>query len=416
LIICGFTKPEGSRFGFGALLLGYHDAATHVVKYAGKTGTGFTDAALREIHDALLSRIIKKSPFSRATGEHNVTWVRPELVCEVQFAQWTDDNRLRHASFRGLRKDKEAEDIVKEESIQEGPKKPRAGNSVVAGIEITHSSKIMEPASRLTKLDLAAYMEALSSELLRFAADRPLSLVRCPEGVGGPGSCFFQKHTTAGMPPAIKSIPGEKEDLVSISSKEGLIELAQFDVIEIHSWGSRITAPELADYIVLDLDPQPEVRWKAIARSALVVRDLLAEFGLTSFVKTTGGRGLHVVVPILPENNWETVRNVAHAMSLELQKRDPQNFTSMFSKSARKGNVFVDYLRNIRGATAIVPYSPRTRQHATVAMPLDWNDLDAVSPLDFTVRSAPDVVKKRTHDPWERFESSRKALPLKVKN
>ena len=419
MVIGGFTKPQGSRTGFGALLLGYHDGATHELVYAGKTGTGFTDASLGKIHAQLLALVVKKSPFAQPVGERGVTWVRPELVCEVAFAQWTDEGKLRHASFLGLRKDKNAADIVKEESLNTEEKqteKPAKGTAVVGGVTISHSSKVLERFSRMTKFDLAHYMNDLSDDLLRFAANRPLALVRCPEGTGK--TCFFQKHKTKGVPPSeIKSITDSDEELLYIASKAGFIELAQFNVIEIHSWCSQIETIEFPDEIVLDLDPPPGMLWKTIVQSARVVRDLLEEFELVSFVKTTGGNGLHVVVPLLPQSSWDTVQNVTHAISLELQKRDPKRFTTNLSKAARGGKIFVDYLRNVRGATAIAPYSPRIRKNATVAMPVAWDDLDVITTLDFTVRSVPGLIKRRGagDDPWRSFEQSRKTLPLRTK-
>jgi bifunctional non-homologous end joining protein LigD len=410
MVIGGFTRPRGSRNGFGALLLGFWDAA-HALRYAGKTGTGFTEASLKEIHAKLQARVSGVCPFTPKIRQQGAIWVRPDLVCEVQFAQITKDGRLRQAAFLGLREDKEAGSVTREQPEESGPAENRGrGAARVSGIAISHPSKIMEPHSRVTKLELARYLEAVSPEILRFAGNRLLSLVRCPDGSGQ--TCFFQKHRTKGVFSAVNVVSDGGEEFMYVSSREGLVELAQFDVMEIHGWGSRADAIESPDQIILDLDPGPGLPWKTIAGCARTVRDVVAEFGITSFVKTTGGKGLHVVVPVLPENDWAIVKNIAHAFALELAKRDPDRFTATISKAARGGKVFVDYLRNGRGATAIVPYSPRRRDGATVSMPVSWNDLESVHPSDFTVHSAASYLAKRAHDPWASFERSRKSLPL----
>jgi len=410
MVIGGFTRPRGSRAGFGALLLGFRDDATHKLRYAGKTGTGFSQASLKEISAKLFARVSRESPFTTGIPECRATWVIPDLVCEVQFAEITKDGRLRQASFLGLREDKEAHEVTREQPEATGPgEKQDRGRVEVSGIVISHPSKVMEPHSRVTKLELARYLEAVSPELLRFSGARLLSLVRCPDG--SEKTCFFQKHRTKGVFSAVKVFVDAGEEFIYVSSTQGLVELAQFDVMEIHGWGSRVNALEFPDQIILDLDPGEGLPWKTIAGCARTVRDVVAEFGMKAFVKTTGGKGLHVVIPILPQNDWATVKNIAHAFALELAKRDPEHFTATISKSVRSGKVFVDYLRNGRGATAIVPYSPRRRDGATVSMPVSWDDLESVHPSDFTVHSAVGYLKKRAGDPWEQFERSRKSLP-----
>jgi len=281
-------------------------------------------------------------------------------------------------------------------------------NQEHAAIRLTHPDKILDPESKLTKQQLADYYWAIAEHMLPQIANRPLSLVRCPEGSANP--CFFQKHTNAMLPRGIETIEvpdkktGELEPYITLSTRESLAGLAQMGVLEVHVWGSQNNNLEHPNRIVIDLDPDESIPWKTLAASAGETRDLFKKLGLTSFLKSTGGKGLHVVVPIEPEHDWPAVKQFAHAVALELEKRQPALYLTKMSKAARKGRIFVDYLRNERGATAIAPFSPRARAGANVSMPLSWSELEGAEHPRFRVVEFDRWKRRLTKDPW-------KALP-----
>ena len=262
------------------------------------------------------------------------------------------------------------------------PTKPRKPAKPVIGhapIRLTHPDKILDAESHLTKQQLADYYWAIAPHMLPYVADRPLSLVRCPEGSGHP--CFFQKHATGALPIGLKSVDvpdkktGKIEPYITLSTPEALAGLAQMGVLEIHPWGSKNDNLERPDIIIFDLDPDAAISWRTLADSAADVRRQLKSLGLESFLKTTGGKGLHVVVPIEPTRDWSAVKQFAHDFALAMEQQRPQLYLTKMSKAARKGRIFIDYLRNERGSTAIAPYSPRARSGATVALPLSWSEL-----------------------------------------
>ncbi len=421
-VIGGYTEPAGSRVGIGALLVGVRDEKTGALRYAGKVGTGFDTRTLRALRRSLGALRTDASPFSPPPRIAGTTWVEPKLVCEVKFTEWTTDGHMRHPSYLGLRDDKPAADVHREVPMHVEKQRAKPGIEehepgaeamrAVANMRLTHPDRVVEPASGLTKVELARYFAEVAPWMMPWVGDRPLSLLRCPDGAGA--KCFFQKHRAPGMPPSIRLRHRGGDEWMYVSSTEGLLALCQFNAMELHVWGSRIEDVEAPDQLVLDLDPAPDVSWKRVVEAAGEVRALLEELGLGAFVKTTGGKGLHVVVPLVPKggkHGWDIAKGVSHGIASELTRRDPSHFTASMSKAQRTGKIFVDYLRNGRGATAVATFSPRARPQAPVSMPVGWDELGHVEALDFTVRTVPGILASRKGDPWGRFDAARRPLP-----
>ncbi len=402
--------------------MGVRDEKTGALRYAGKVGTGFDTRTLRALRRSLGALRTDASPFSPPPRIAGTTWVEPKLVCEVKFTEWTTDGHMRHPSYLGLRDDKPAADVHREVPMHVEKQRAKPGIEehepgaeamrAVANMRLTHPDRVVEPASGLTKVELARYFAEVAPWMMPWVGDRPLSLLRCPDGAGA--KCFFQKHRAPGMPPSIRLRHRGGDEWMYVSSTEGLLALCQFNAMELHVWGSRIEDVEAPDQLVLDLDPAPDVSWKRVVEAAGEVRALLEELGLGAFVKTTGGKGLHVVVPLVPKggkHGWDIAKGVSHGIASELTRRDPSHFTASMSKAQRTGKIFVDYLRNGRGATAVATFSPRARPQAPVSMPVGWDELGHVEALDFTVRTVPGILASRKGDPWGRFDAARRPLP-----
>ena len=426
LVIGGYTDPDGARAEFGSLLLGVHDRDGRLV-YAGRVGTGFDHATLKNLGARLRKLERRASPFSAdgpgppARGAH---WVKPELVAEVAFTEWTRDGLLRHPAFQGLREDKPAARIVRETSRAPKPVRahPIAGGSdgpaEVAGVKLTHPDRVLFRDQAITKLGLARYYEAVADWMVPHVADRPLSLVRCPEGERG--ACFYQKHAAPGVPKQVKRVRiresgGGPASYLYVDDLPGIIALAQIGVLEIHPWGTRVERIERPDRLVLDLDPAPGLPWPRVVEAAEEARALLQDQGLVSFVKTTGGKGLHVVVPLRPEAGWDVLRAVGEGIGAAMTRRAPDRYTINPLKAARRGRIFIDYLRNVRGATAVAAYSPRAKPGAPVSTPLAWSELSAkTNPAAFTVATVPRRLTALRKDPWADFFSVDQAITART--
>jgi len=422
LVIGGFTDPEGSREGIGALLLGVHDDKG--LRYAGRVGTGFGGAMLRELRRRLKPLERQQSPFAdkvtgRAVGRAH--WVEPRLVAEVAFTEWTADGKLRHPSFKGLREDKRAEEIVKEQpvSIQTPKPKPKANAKTsdveVEGVRLTHPDRMLYPDIGITKLDLARFYVSIADWILPHLQGRPTTLVRCPDGLGKP--CFYQKHTGTWAPPSLRRVPIQEQKKVGeylvVDDLPGLVGLVQIGILEIHTWNATDDRLEQPDRLVFDLDPDPSVDWKRTVEAAREVRDLLAERGLVSFVKTTGGKGVHIVTPLVPEATWDACAGFAAGVAAELVRRRPEAYTDNMSKARRKGKIFIDYLRNVRGATSVAAYSTRAKPAAPISTPVDWQELGPrLGPDGITLKSLPRRLARRDVDPWKEYEKARRRLPV----
>lgn len=448
VVVVGFTDPGGTRSGIGALLVGVHEDGR--LRFAGRVGTGFTQASLDDLAKKLraieVARPTVVDPPSGVSAR-GVHWVKPALVAEVSFTEWTRDGRLRHPSFKGLRTDKPARDIVHERtkpfaggvtggasrSVKSQPVKPqpvrksaaavpRAARTAtapeVAGVALTHPDRVLYPEHGPTKGDLARYYESVAEWMLPHVAHRPLTLVRCPKGQGS--KCFFQKHATDGMPAAVRRIPIRQDDGVAsymeIESVEGLVALVQMGALEFHVWGSRTEDVERPDRIVFDLDPDPSVAWPAVVDGALEIRERLGDLDLESFVKTTGGKGLHVVVPIRGKATWDDAKSFSRAVADAVVRDAPDRYTANLSKAKRHGRIFIDYLRNGRGATAVAPYSSRARPGAPIATPLHWKELNAkLRPDAFTVQTFAERRRRLRADPWEGMASVRQSITAAVR-
>lgn len=313
------------------------------------------------------------------------------------------------------------------QSARTGPSQGRAsiGSSLhdaraelFAGVRLTHPDKLLYPKQGITKLALANYYQAIADWILPHLKDRPLVLVRCPEGEGK--ECFYQKHPLRGTPDALRQVPVREKSstkpYVIVDDVAGLIALAQIGALEIHAWGSRLDRLEQPDRLIFDLDPDPKVSWELVVASARQVREFLQELGLESFVKTTGGKGLHLVVPIDRRHDWDEAKGFCKQVAELIVTADPEHYTANMSKAARPGKIFLDYLRNGRGATAIVPYSTRARPSAPVSTPLTWSELSTRIHSDtYTVRNLQRRLSSLKCDPWEAIGTVRQSLagPLK---
>jgi len=424
MVIGGYTEPQGARTGFGALMLGVYDGGK--LRYAGKVGTGFDEATLDDLYKQLRKRERDAPSFVdpprgyEARGAH---WVEPDLVAQVAFTEWSDDGALRHPSFLGMRLDKKARDVVRETpkptpegrmrsaakktaaKKTAGTQAPTTGN-VVAGIAISNPDKPYFPEADLSKIDIARYYAAMAPRMLPFIAKRPLSLVRCPDGWNG--QCFYQKNADKAVNAAVDRIEvpekNGKATYMGAASAAALAALVQWGVIEIHPWGSRKPKLERPDQLIFDFDPDDSVPWKDLVTAVGLLRTLLDELGLVGFLKTTGGKGLHVVLPIRATLTWDEAKAFTHAVAEFMVRTFGDRFTATVSKARRKGKIFIDYLRNAEGATAVAPYAVRARAGAPVAMPIAWEDLAKDVRFDhFNVRNAAETLARRKRDPWRDY-------------
>lgn len=403
-VIVGFTEPKGSGRHLGALLLGVHRGGA--LAYVGKCGAGFDDETRATLRARLEPLRRETATVPDAPAERGRRWVEPTQVAEVRFSGWTRAGRVRHAVFVGLRDDKDPRAVVVEEAempsddagektAEKAPKKTgrrSAGRSTVAGVAITHPDRVLWPDLGLSKLELARYFEVVAERLLVGVAERPLSVLRCPEGPEA--QCFFQKQPMAGLPAAVQRVDvGDGKDNLMVRDVEGLVTLAQFGVVEVHPWGARADRLDRPDVLVWDLDPGEGVAWKRVVATALTLRDHLTALGLVPFLRATGGKGLHVVVPIERRTPWDVAKDFTHAIATAFAEADPEHYIDRADKAARAGRIFIDYLRNGRGATAVANWSPRARPGAPVAHPLAWDALDgeADGPPVLTVRDVLDA-------------------------
>ncbi len=392
-IIAGWSASEKGR-GFASLLLGVHEDGR--LRYAGRVGTGFDDRTLTDLTTRLEALATDVSPFAEklpALARRGAHFVRPELVAEVAFTEFTADGHLRHPSFLGLRGDKAAAEVVLEVPAEMPRKAARKVQRQSSGVVISSPDRIVFPELGLTKGALAAYYEALAPAMLPDLARRAISLVRCPQGRAK--QCFFQKHDSGMFADSVHSVviaesDGKTEPYLYVEDAAGLLACVQMGTIEFHGWGSRVDDLERPDRLVIDLDPDEAVSFEAVKLAAQLVRDRLKTRGLDSWPMLTGGKGVHVVVPLVPRAEWPEVKAWAKAFAESLEAEAPDAFVSVMSKAKRKGRIFVDYLRNQRGATAVLPWSVRAREGAGVAAPLTWAELgDAASGHAF---SAADVA------------------------
>jgi bifunctional non-homologous end joining protein LigD len=429
-VILGYVRSTAASRAVGSLVLGYYDRGRLV--YAGRVGTGWSLSVASALYGEL-NRIKADRPALRdplpAGAEKGVVWAEPRLVCAVEFRAWTGDGLIMQASFKGLREDKPATEIGLEESPGSeapGSEAPRTAGVPPAlssygtsqdtrgpgtAVALTHPERLLWPEAGLTKQGLADYYADIAEWILPHIAGRVLSLLRCPSGVGE--QCFFAKHPFAGLSAAVRQVDvGEDEPMLVVDGIEGLLSLVQAGVVEIHPWGSRADNLDHPDRLVFDLDPGDGVPWDAVTTAAGEVRDRLHARGLTSFVKTTGGKGLHVVVPVEPTANWAAAKaftaSVAEAMAMD----QPRRYIATAAKRARRGRIYIDYLRNDRGSTAVAAYSTRSLPQASVSTPIAWDELSSGLRSDhFTAGNLRNRLAFLARDPWQGIFDVRQQIP-----
>lgn len=407
-VVVGWTPPEGSRQHFGSLLLAQH--GPDGLRYAGRVGTGFNAKSLRHIREQLEDLQQDESSLSHSLSRaesKGATWVKPELVAEVSYAGRTDSGILRHSAFQGMRQDKAASQV-----------KPERATPTVKLVKLSHPDRVIDSATGLTKLHLAAYYEGVAERLLAHLKGRPVTVVRCPGGNTSP--CFYQKHVKDGLPDSVGWIPvqeekdGPEERYIEIASPRALLELVQMGGFEFHPWGSAVPKLEQPDRLIFDLDPDEGLSWASVVEAALSVRNRLSDLGLESWCKTTGGKGLHVCVPLRPRLEWDEVKAFCKALAESMARDEPRRFTSVMSKAQRKGRIFLDYLRNGRGATAVAAYSARARAGCPVSTPLAWDEVTVrLNPLDFTIQTWPERAERDRHV-WSDFYGASQGLTKKI--
>ncbi|MGE7137821.1 DNA ligase D [Luteibacter sp. NPDC031894] len=425
--VVGYTPAKGSRLSFGSLLLAKPDGDGGWT-YVGRVGTGFTDEMLRELGKTLAKGGSKKPTVRIEAVDpmlRGALWVPPTVVAEVYYRGIGNKDLLRQPSLKTLRVDKSHDDLRDSDRGTAAPAAPakktaRATKKKAApkgpgadAVVITHPDRVVFPDDGITKQEVVDYYRAVMPWLLPAIADRPTSTIRCPGGIGA--QCFFQKHVMAGLEHVgtarLKEETGAQAVYLYPRDEAGLIELVQFGAVEFHPWGSHVDAPDIADRVVFDLDPGEDVEWSRVVAAARMVRGLLDELGLVSFLRTTGGKGLHVVVPLNPGADWDTVKAFARGFAEAMAALHPLEFVATSTKRFRRGKIYVDYLRNGRGATAVASYSLRSRPGAPVAVPLRWEELGKVkSGNAFDLRSVPKRLARLKKDPWEGIDTVRQDL------
>jgi bifunctional non-homologous end joining protein LigD len=451
-VVGGFTQPGGARGGFGSLLLGAYDEGG-ALRYHGKVGTGFSARTLRELRSRLDSLRRATTPFTppppRADAR-GATWVAPDLVVDVGFTELTRAGILRHPVFHGLRDDLTPADALLPPALSTGVPPPaeaagtgsvaagraasrrtgaagaaapaarRGGGkndaTTVAGERLTSPDKVLYPENGITKRDLAHYYEAVAGLMLPLIARRPLTLVRCPDG--REGACFYQKRGRDVTSRAVRRVvvrdEGDDEPYLHVDSISGLVALVQMGVLEIHTWNSRVDRLDRPDQLVFDLDPGPGAPWPQVVETALRLRIRLQELALESFVKTTGGKGLHVLVPLTRRHDWDEAKAFSKAVAEALVGETPDRLTARMAKNRRSGRIFIDYLRNARESTAVAAYSTRAREGAPVSVPVTWEELAALrrGPDDLQLRDLPAYLARRAADPWSDFRALRQSITV----
>ncbi|MBT2767279.1 DNA ligase D [Stenotrophomonas sp. ISL-67] len=433
-LVVGYTDPKGSRSGFGSLLMATPDNGG--LRYVGRVGTGFDDARLAAMHRQLKALDTDKAavelPSHVPFKASSVHWVKATLVAEVAFRGWAKEGLLRQASFKRLREDKTAKDLgaagappsakarSRAKAADTAPAKAaKSRTSTTAagtadGVNISHPERVVFAKAKLTKGDVADYYRQMARWILPEVARRPLSLLRCPDGVDK--QCFFQKHHGTGLGDAVEAIPLEqksgREDYLYIEDAEGLLQLVQMNTLELHPWGATVDDPEHPDRLVFDLDPGEGVTWIAIKAAARDVRDRLQELGLESFVRLSGGKGLHVVVPLKPKADWAQAKDFCESFAQAMAEHAPDRYVATMSKAKRSGVIFIDWLRNARGATSVCSWSLRARPSAGVAVPLRWEELGRITAADaFPLPKALQRAGKLKQDPWEGIDQIKQVLP-----
>jgi bifunctional non-homologous end joining protein LigD len=426
-VVIGFSPSTATPKAIGSLALGYY--AGGELRYAGRAGTGYDAATARALYAQLQKMRRDAAPVEAALpaeARRGMRWAEPKLVAEIEFRGWTGGDLVRQASFKALREDKDPREIMREVAVapdssspaSEAPSrqqpKARAMSEPKTSVKLTHPDRVLWPQAGFTKQALADYYALAWPFMKSHVVARPLALLRCPSGIGE--GCFFQKHVWEGAGAHIKlrEDPEDGKSLVGVDDFDGLIALVQASVLEIHPWEARFDDLEAPDRLIFDLDPGEGIQWSDLVRAARGVRARLSNDGLESFVKTSGGKGLHVVAPIAPRASWAEAKAYARGIAEALAVAAPDRLTATMAKRERSGRIYVDYLRNARGATAVAAYSTRARPEAGVSTPLAWSELDSIGSGDhFTLRNIGRRLQGLRSDPWAGMAKAKQALPAK---
>lgn len=426
-VVAGYSDRSSGEAEIGSLLLAVHGDDGRLV-YVGNVGTGWDAKTAAKLKAQLKKIEVAASPFgSKPLHQHRWAvrdpaaqhFVKPTFVAEIEFSDWTPDSQIRHAKFLSLRIDKDPKTVKRESAVMpEGPALVTAGSSIVGGIKVSHPDRIIDASTGITKLELVRYYESVADWMLPHLKGRPCSLVRGPSGVGG--ELFFQKHIESLQITGIKELdaalwPGHAA-LLEVPTAKALIGAAQMNVIEFHTWNATVRKIDQPDRVIFDLDPGEGERWERVQEAATLVRHLLQELGLQSWLKTSGGKGLHVVVPLTPRDDWETVKAFAQAAVQHIARVIPQRFTARMGAANRVGKLFVDYLRNNHGATTAAAFSARSRPGLGVSMPIAWDDLASLKRSDqWTVRTAREHLSFQSVDPWRDYWRCKQTLTAALK-
>jgi bifunctional non-homologous end joining protein LigD len=423
-IVVGFTEPKGSRAGIGALLLAL--PVDGKLKYVGRVGTGLSGARLLALRAQLEGDLIDAAPADIALMARKdralATWVKPRLVVEVFHQGIGGRGLLRQPAFKAIRADKTPADLGAGKKARHvahaAARKPAASRTAKAEpdgiVRLTHPDRVVFAQPRKTKGDIADYYRMVARWILPEIAGRPLSILRCPAGVQK--ACFFQKHLAGNLGRHVHGVmirdTSGRQEYLRIDDEAGLIDLVQMNVIEFHPWGARAADPERADRVIFDLDPHAGIAWPRIAAAARAVRTQLESIGLESFLRTSGGKGLHLVVPLRPAQTWTVVRKFARSIAESMVRLQPKEFVASPGESKREDRIFIDWLRNGRGATSVASYSLRARPDGGIAMPLAWSQLGKLEAAnEFTIANAARYLARRRKDPWDRIDAVVQSLP-----
>lgn len=422
-VIGGYTLSDKKTSGVSSLLLGFYEDGNLV--YAGRAGTGITERSMKELEKKFEKIIIDNTPFIMAPKpkkNEKIIWLKPQFIGEIKFAEWTEDNLLRQASFKGLRIDKNPEEVIMEKPaideykeqthIENNKKSEEIDSGSIMGIKITNPDKIIFENSEIKKIDVVKYYSEISERMMPYISKRILSLVRCPKGTAG--ECFFKKHPdTFGK--GINIIPimtnsGAQEEYFYIENPLGLISEAQMGTLEFHTWASSVDNLEKPDIMVFDLDPDEGMDLSRVRQGVTDLKNILEQLSLISFLKTSGGKGYHVVVPFKPSADWNTFYAFSRRIAEVMEKQWPEMYTSNIRKNKRTGRIFIDWGRNGRGATSIAPYSLRARKIASVSMPIAWEELDKIAPNEISMTDA--IMRIKKDDPWKDFFKMNQQLKI----
>ncbi len=413
-VIIGWRPSDKKGRPFSSLLLAVHEDGK--LRYAGRVGTGYTGERLDRLAHQFKKHARRDPPLEDMPREivRHARFVDPVLVAEISFRGWTKDGLVRQASFKGLRADKPARQVVRENPMPKAQavSSSKLENNEVAGVRITHPDRVVFPDQGVTKHDLVGYYAKVAKLILPHLAERPLALVRCPDGSGK--ECFFQKHASEGWPEELRRVrikeKSGSDEYMYIEDISGVVAAVQMGVLELHIWGSRVDAVEKPDRMVFDLDPDEDLPFGKVKQAAQELRERLRQHDLESFPMATGGKGIHVVVPLAPKHSWDEHRAFAEALARLMEEDNPDLYVANMSKKKRRGRIFVDYLRNQRGSTAICPYSTRARKGAFIATPFSWRSLATLKNAHpYSVSDAAKLV--RAGDPWKGYGSLKQSLP-----